>query len=491
MKKFLRRLPFVAASALGLGLWAVSAAHAALFEQQDVDQSKFIAVAVPYPQSNSYNLLILEQISGSRPCWQVKDEQGLEVDPLLLSFDFTNICGRSTDSNGYSIRQAGEDLALKYRLSIVQEQGRLVLKGMPLKSEYGRPITIGSTSALGSGFLKINLEENWHFTKRSYQGKTLGHIYLTRDVVPPEPEPEAVAATLPHETDPGDAKTSTLESTAPEVEETETTAPPQPSSKSKSEKLKAEKLKAEKLKAEKLKAEKTKDSSNSKAIASNSKANKTTLSKNPLPTLPKSPVSGAIATQVIPSNPNSTKVEPSQPSTASRMVSTLTGPVKIPVPAPESGLNPLTSPPSWSDSSGTGNINPPLLKTPLPTGKLPVPGEVAPLGRVGANEPDIFSMSDLSRLGAGGGTLAAGDPPPPPVNNFAAIQLKRYRVFATVTTSQQAESLKSLAPDAFWTYINGRSVLQLGAFSEQSKADLLLQALEQRGVKGMMDTVEY
>jgi hypothetical protein len=170
-------------------LWSVgfTASHilpataAATFDQKELDPSRVIAVAVPLAQGDRYNLLILEQISDAKQCWQQNPSNSSLIDPLLLQFDFTGICGRSTDSNGYSVRIAGQDRALDYRLSIARERDHLVLWAVPSRSAQSQAIAIARTDTLTSGFLKLQLNSDWRFTKRTYGGKTLGHIYLTRD----------------------------------------------------------------------------------------------------------------------------------------------------------------------------------------------------------------------------------------------------------------------------------------------------------------------
>src|ERR687886_2668876 len=113
---------------------AISVGHgvqASTFDQAEVDQSKFIAVSAPYG-NNSHQLLIIEQISSKQQCWSESGSNPVKVDPLLLNFDFTGICGRSTDSNGYSIRMAGTDLALKYTLTLETVNGDVLLMGTPV-----------------------------------------------------------------------------------------------------------------------------------------------------------------------------------------------------------------------------------------------------------------------------------------------------------------------------------------------------------------------
>ncbi|MGL4376559.1 MAG: DUF3747 domain-containing protein, partial [Microcoleaceae cyanobacterium] len=100
--------------------------------------------------------------------------------PLLLNFNFTNDCKRATDSNGFSIRIAGEDLGLKYLLSLQKINGNILLVGSPRDTSL-KPIIIGQTKGIINDFLRIQLEPGWRFTKRAYQGQTLGHYYFTSD----------------------------------------------------------------------------------------------------------------------------------------------------------------------------------------------------------------------------------------------------------------------------------------------------------------------
>ncbi|MEQ8758027.1 MAG: DUF3747 domain-containing protein [Coleofasciculus sp. G1-WW12-02] len=150
---------------------------AATFEQIPVEQNKFIAIAAPFGES-SHQLLIIEQKSNARDCWSESGSNPVIVDPLLLNFDFTGICGRSTDSNGYSIRVAGQDLGLDYLLRIVRRDGELLLVGTNSRDRNAPDIVVGRTQGLANGFVKILLEPGWEFARRSYQGKALGHIYL-------------------------------------------------------------------------------------------------------------------------------------------------------------------------------------------------------------------------------------------------------------------------------------------------------------------------
>jgi hypothetical protein len=166
------------ASFTALGAFAAfSPAIATIFGEKEVDQNKFIAIAAPVG-STSHKLLILEQISDARACWSEFGSQPTQVDPLLVDFDFTGICGRSTDSNGYSIRVDGEDLALRYSLRVVQKDDDLVLIGSPNDNESPE-IEIGRANGVTNDFAKIYLNEGWQFAKRTYNDATLGHVYLS------------------------------------------------------------------------------------------------------------------------------------------------------------------------------------------------------------------------------------------------------------------------------------------------------------------------
>lgn len=150
------------------------------FDQLEVDQSRFVAIAQPLG-SDSFKLLVLEQASNQRPCWAETGSYPVRVDPLLVTFNFTGICGRSVDSNGFSIRVAKQDLGLQYALRLIRRFNSVILQGVPFSAGRGYTMDIASTNGFTSGFLKLQLLPGWRFTKRMYQGKPLGHVYFTND----------------------------------------------------------------------------------------------------------------------------------------------------------------------------------------------------------------------------------------------------------------------------------------------------------------------
>jgi N-acetylmuramoyl-L-alanine amidase len=173
----------LSAGILALLAWPSAPVQAIAFGQTEVDQGNFVAVAVPRA-SGYYTLLVLEQQTDKKPCWRESGSGPTRIEPLLLNFNFTGICGRSTDSNGYSIRAAGQDLGMKYQLSLQKKKNNVILMGLPAQSGKAKPIELGRTHGIRSGFLKIDLNSGWRFTKRTYKGKALGHVYFSRDSAP-------------------------------------------------------------------------------------------------------------------------------------------------------------------------------------------------------------------------------------------------------------------------------------------------------------------
>jgi len=149
------------------------------FTETAIEQTNVIAVARPYgTETTKYDLLVIEQIPDKNQCWQTSGTAPVMVDPLLLNYDFTGHCRRATDSNGYSVRIDGQDYGLEYLLRLVPRGNELVLVGT---SRTGRApeLVLGSTKGMASGFMQVQLNPGWQFTKRTYQGKTLGHFYIS------------------------------------------------------------------------------------------------------------------------------------------------------------------------------------------------------------------------------------------------------------------------------------------------------------------------
>ena len=147
-----------------------------VFDSQPLRQERFAVLAQPVGRSD-WKLLVLEQIKQRPLCW-TKRADGL-MDPTLNTFNFTGICSRYLDSNGYSLRSGGEDLGSRYRLNLRQKGNMLEL----LAGHGGSTtqITIGRAvipSRDRNGFVRLRLNDGWRLERRAYRGRTLSHVYF-------------------------------------------------------------------------------------------------------------------------------------------------------------------------------------------------------------------------------------------------------------------------------------------------------------------------
>ena len=181
--KSLHQLTATLTTTVLLSLGMLTPAQAAYnFAKVEVDQRRFVAIATPFGIGRRYyNLIVMEQQSNGRNCWREYGDSPTFIEPTWESFDFTGICGRSTDSNGYSMRINDNDMGSRFILSVVQRGDELVLMANSLRERTR--VEIGRTRGMDSSdrYLKIHLDPGWRFTKRTYNGRTLGHVYLTSD----------------------------------------------------------------------------------------------------------------------------------------------------------------------------------------------------------------------------------------------------------------------------------------------------------------------
>jgi len=160
-------------------------AQQALFGASEVEQQRFVLVAAPIGSSgNRYQLNIYEQINDRRPCFSTASSLPSPVNPLLATFDFTGICGRYIDANGYSLRVGGTDLATSYRLMVRSEPSGTVLIALPTKAGAGPEMVVARSGGLISGFHKLEPEQGWRLMRRTYAGRRLGHLYVYNDSWP-------------------------------------------------------------------------------------------------------------------------------------------------------------------------------------------------------------------------------------------------------------------------------------------------------------------
>ncbi|MCS5697730.1 DUF3747 domain-containing protein [Cyanobium sp. FGCU-52] len=149
---------------------------AGLFQAQPVDASRFAVLAKPVG-SGDWSLLVLEQLRSAPLCWQPRAD-GL-VDPSLNRFDYTGICARYLDSNGYSLRVGDQDLGASHRLRVQQVGSTLQLQA--LAPDQGTVLVVGRAPVPlrdRDGFVALQLEPGWELQRRSYGSQTLNHLYF-------------------------------------------------------------------------------------------------------------------------------------------------------------------------------------------------------------------------------------------------------------------------------------------------------------------------
>jgi Protein of unknown function (DUF3747) len=172
----------------------LTSASAVTFDETEVDQNQFIAVAQPFGE-NKYNLIVIEQIPGQNNCWSEIPETSkpVNVNLLLMDFDFSGHCRRSTDANGYSIRYQSQDLGLDFLLTLVERDGELLLLGNNRRDPSQPTIVVGSAEGINGQPMKIKLNSGWRFSKRTYEGKILGHVYFSYDPSTPSQNNEGIS----------------------------------------------------------------------------------------------------------------------------------------------------------------------------------------------------------------------------------------------------------------------------------------------------------
>jgi len=189
----------VAAEALLASLVQAPAAAGQLFDAVAVEQDRFVIVAVPIGSSGTKaQLQIYEQIDPKkRPCFAVATGTPAAVSPLLGTFDFTGICRRYIDSQGYSARVGNEDLGSGYRFVVRKVGNDNLLMATPAGGVGTRPeMVVGRTNGTAgpTTFLAFTLEPGWQVMRRAYGGRPLGHVYLHRPAWPGEQQAATPAA---------------------------------------------------------------------------------------------------------------------------------------------------------------------------------------------------------------------------------------------------------------------------------------------------------
>jgi N-acetylmuramoyl-L-alanine amidase len=162
-----------------------AADQTAQFGMQETDQAPYILVAQPTSRlggAQRYGLMIIEQKRAEPACFSTTGTRPTQVNVLLLNFDFTGICSKATDTNGYIIRVANTDIA--YDPVIEAKDGVLVLYGIPRRAAgaNARPIILGQTDGIAAnGFTKITLNSGWRLARQTYNNSVTGRTYLANN----------------------------------------------------------------------------------------------------------------------------------------------------------------------------------------------------------------------------------------------------------------------------------------------------------------------
>ena len=174
-RTYLRAAGLTVVGLLAAGLSREGSARA-LFDSAAVPQEHIAVLAQPIGRAQ-WKLLVLEQIKAQPRCWRARQD-GL-VEPSLNRFNFSGICKRYLDSNGYSLRSGGQDLGTRFRFRLKRSGTSLKLEA--LDPQQRAPLLVGQARISKrdpNGFVALRLEPGWALERRVYQGRPLNHLYF-------------------------------------------------------------------------------------------------------------------------------------------------------------------------------------------------------------------------------------------------------------------------------------------------------------------------
>lgn len=120
-------------------------------------------------------------------------------------------------------------------------------------------------------------------------------------------------------------------------------------------------------------------------------------------------------------------------------------------------------------------------------GLLPVPGSEIPIGNTGGMPTLAVSQRNPRQSGAittQGNRLVGNSRS----STSRAIALgMRYRVVVDADSPRQQSLVRSLVPGAFRSRYNGRSVIQVGAFSDRQEAEEMIQKMNGNGFNAILE----
>lgn len=476
---------------LGMGASSLSsAALAAQFEHQEIEQDRFIMLAAPGGEIG-YKLLILEQLNSSRPCWNETGSNPSNVEPLLLNFDFTGICSRLVDSNGFSIRTAGVDQALQYSLRVIRQDNDLLLVAAS-NTDRDAQVVIGRTNGIPTGFSRIILDPGWRLTRRAYNGKAVGHVYITYD----QPIEVLVASARRNGGMGGQSPIPTSRPTLiqPGVTEPGGNVIPVPSLPPGSDSPTRTPLPPIELPRPTPAPLPTLPQSNN--------PNLSTILPPPPPTvLPSgstsSPPAGDTSAQT-PAVPSPAPGSPSSPQAATdpqTATEDSVPPVAPSRPTPNSTQRPAPSGTSSTARGSSASATPSRVPTVSNSrGALLRPRTQRRVEPLPTAQPQRSTQSNSTSGSTSSSTASTStadrtptSSPPDQLSNPSAsasnsVAAATYQVIVIADSAETQDKVRSLAPDAFLTTINGQVVMQVGVFSNRQEADQLQQRFSLEGL---------
>lgn len=192
-------------------------------------------------------------------------------------------------------------------------------------------------------------------------------------------------------------------------------------------------------------------------------------------------------------------------SVETRTVTTMSS-IEIPVPAPASIANLPPTPSSPLQKLPLASGSDTAIETPIPptasNSVAPPPPQTGSLPALPVLQPAPLVVSQLLPVPNGNipignsrklpkiavprsRTPSAGSPPLPPTR--ATSLGLRYRVVVEAENASKQAFVRSLVPGAFRTFSNGRVFMQVGAFTNQAKADEMLQMVTSKGLRAAIE----
>lgn len=152
-------------------------------------------------------------------------------------------------------------------------------------------------------------------------------------------------------------------------------------------------------------------------------------------------------------------------------------PIEIPVPAPESGAMvprsmPMREVPRVAQPVQTPQIARAMRRSSPGSGLLPVPRGLPPIGNTRGSSVPIWRGGSSQREST--------------QSNRTAYP---FRVVVATQNDDDQARVRTIVPDAFWTSLRGRRLLQAGAFQARSEADELLQRLINQGLPATIEQI--